>query len=117
MKYLALPLFLFIFALTCIAQDPAPPVSTSGTTPAASPDPVAESGIKEVKLTTGDDVPPPTRSSGRYVPKNAPARIARLASAITIDGVLNDEAWKSATAFGDFIQTNPGDNIAPKYQT
>lgn len=53
----------------------------------------------------------------RYMPKNVPARIPKLASAPTIDGVLNDAVWQNAAVFGEFIQTQPGDNVAPKHET
>jgi hypothetical protein len=34
-----------------------------------------------------------------------------------IDGKVDDEVWKNAAVLGDFYQTQPGDNIAPSYQT
>ena len=34
-----------------------------------------------------------------------------------IDGVLDDEVWKNAAVFGDFLQTSPGDNVAPTHPT
>ena len=34
-----------------------------------------------------------------------------------IDGKLDDEVWKNAAVFKDFIQTQPGDNIAPSRET
>ncbi len=56
-------------------------------------------------------------AAARYMPKNVPARIPKLASAPTIDGVLNDAVWQNAAVFGEFIQTQPGDNVAPKHET
>jgi hypothetical protein len=53
----------------------------------------------------------------KYVPKNVPARIARFESAPVIDGILNDAVWQNATLFGEFLETNPGDNVVPKHQT
>lgn len=53
----------------------------------------------------------------RYVPKDAPARIPRFESAPVIDGQLNDAVWQQAAVFGDFLQTSPGDNVAPTHPT
>jgi hypothetical protein len=49
--------------------------------------------------------------------KSVPIRIARFDKAPLIDGKLDDEVWKQATIFKDFIQTSPGDNIAPSRET
>lgn len=56
-------------------------------------------------------------SPSKYVRKDAAARIPRLKTPPVIDGQLNDAVWENAAMFGDFIQTNPGDNIAPKHAT
>ncbi len=48
------------------------------------------------------------------------ARIVPLAqfdSAPTIDGNLDEEVWQKAARLVGFRQTEPGDNIAPTYQT
>jgi hypothetical protein len=58
-----------------------------------------------------------TDSAPRYVPKNAPANIARFDTPPVIDGILNDPIWQKATVFGDFVQTQPGDNTAPSDPT
>jgi|CXWL01.1.fsa_nt_gi hypothetical protein len=55
--------------------------------------------------------------ASKYMPKNAPARIPRAETPPTIDGILTDAAWQNAALFGEFLQTNPGDNIAPKHET
>ena len=49
--------------------------------------------------------------------KRNPVKIARVDTAPVIDGKLDEEMWKSATRFGDFIQTRPGDLIAPSKPT
>ncbi len=49
--------------------------------------------------------------------KDAPARIPRFETAPVIDGQLNDAIWQNAAAFGDFIQTQPGDNVKPAHPT
>jgi hypothetical protein len=57
-----------------------------------------------------------TVSSG-YVRKDAPVKIPHFETAPVIDGQLNDNVWQTAALFGDFVQTQPGDNVAPKHQT
>ena len=49
--------------------------------------------------------------------KSVPIRITRFDKPPVIDGKLDDEAWQQATVFKDFIQTSPGDNVAPSRQT
>src|SRR6266508_5916681 len=49
--------------------------------------------------------------------KAVPIRVARFDQPPVIDGKLDDEAWTHATVFKDFIQTRPGDNIAPSRET
>ncbi len=53
----------------------------------------------------------------RYVSKDAPVKIPRLETPPVIDGVLNDAVWQNAAVFGDFLQTSPGDNVAPTHPT
>src|SRR5215217_6388729 len=53
----------------------------------------------------------------RYVSKKEPVHIPKLSAPPVIDGVLNDEVWKNAAVFGDFLQTSPGDNVAPTHPT
>lgn len=49
--------------------------------------------------------------------KANPVKIGKISTPIVIDGRLDDEIWKTAAVFKDFIQTNPGDNIAPSRPT
>jgi hypothetical protein len=49
--------------------------------------------------------------------KAKPIVITRFAKPPVIDGKLDDEVWKQAVVFKDFLQTNPGDNIAPSKAT
>ncbi|MGE3466588.1 MAG: sugar-binding protein [Pyrinomonadaceae bacterium] len=53
----------------------------------------------------------------KYMPKNAPASIPRVETPPAIDGVLDDAMWQNAALFGEFLQTNPGDNVPPKHET
>lgn len=60
---------------------------------------------------------PDTKTNPRFVKKNEPARMVLAEAAPVIDGQLNDPIWQQAAVFGDFLQTNPGDNIAPTHPT
>lgn len=57
------------------------------------------------------------KPASRYVHKNSPVRIPKINTAPVIDGLLNDAVWQNAALFGDFLQTNPGDNVAPRHPT
>jgi hypothetical protein len=50
-------------------------------------------------------------------PLSAQVTLRRLDSAPTIDGVLDEDAWRSASRLGGFVQTHPGDNVAPSFPT
>src|SRR5256714_3138476 len=77
-------------------------------TPAAtsSPDTVKANPTKPTK--SGLVLPPE---------KSQPVKIARFEKAPVIDGKLDDDVWKTAANFKDFLQTNPGDNIEPSKPT
>lgn len=68
--------------------------------------------------TTNDD---PKKTYGTKVPpeKAKPITVPKIGldNGITIDGRLEEEIWKTAAEFKDFIQTGPGDNIAPSKET
>lgn len=113
MKYPLIPAFLLAFCLNSLAQSPTPPQSSATAAVAPSPSPEQPS----VGAAASDDVVPVMPSKRGYVAKNVPARVPLLAAKPVIDGVLDDAAWESAAVFGDFVQTNPGDNVAPKHQT
>lgn len=51
------------------------------------------------------------------VERNRPVRVPRFSSAPVIDGRLDDVVWRDAALFGDFVQTQPGDNVAPSRRT
>src|ERR1043165_596756 len=84
----------------------------------------------QVTGTTGSSTstaPPSPSASGdtiRYggkVPlpddRKRPMTIPKATAPITIDGHLNEEAWKSAAVFKDFYQTGPGYNTQPSKPT
>lgn len=49
--------------------------------------------------------------------KSQPIRVPRFDKSPVIDGKLDDEVWGQAAVFKDFLQTRPGDNIAPSKPT
>ena len=49
--------------------------------------------------------------------KVKPIKVPRFETAPTIDGNIDEDIWKQAAVFKDFVQTNPGDNIAPSKPT
>lgn len=46
-----------------------------------------------------------------------PVSIPKLSASPVIDGKLDDDIWKSAAVIKDFIQTQPGDNVAASKPT
>lgn len=46
-----------------------------------------------------------------------PVTIPKIEVPITIDGLPDEEAWKTAAVFKDFFQTGPGYNVAPSKPT
>jgi hypothetical protein len=98
--------FILLCSLSCFAQ----PGATKPETFVKPAPPLTEPQ-------TGIAQPIEETSISPYVKKDAAARIPRFDHQPVIDGVLNDEAWKNAAVFGDFVQTNPGDNVKPTHPT
>ncbi|HWO01470.1 MAG TPA: sugar-binding protein, partial [Blastocatellia bacterium] len=73
----------------------------------------SDPGIK----TEAKPVTTKTRTIALSPEKANPVSIKRFEKPPVIDGKLDDEAWKNAAAFGDFYQTQPGDNITPSRLT
>jgi len=48
---------------------------------------------------------------------NVALEIHRISTPITIDGDLNDPAWKTAMPIDKWYETNPGDNVEPKVKS
>src|ERR1041385_8377072 len=70
--------------------------------------------------TKSGDTRPPERTGGKTPVPPEKARsivIPKTAAAITIDGRITEEAWKTAAVFKDFYQTGPGYNTAPSKPT
>src|SRR5205814_5712930 len=76
-----------------------------------TPSPKAQSGTSN----PGDGAA--KRSSALPPEKANPAKMAKFEKPPAIDGKLDEEVWKSATVLKDFIQVQPGDNIAPSKPT
>lgn len=103
----------FILVLTALLQSSmmfAQPANSipGGPTETVVPVNVQPSG----SLSSSDD-----GARSRYVGKKSPVAVPLTGSPPVIDGILNEPIWEKAALFGDFIQTNPGDNVAPKHQT
>ena len=111
-------LVILLCAFDCAAQTPIPePAATSETgehqpasAPTASPVPA---NTQPEAASTKPDAPP----ASPYVAKDASVRIPRFESAPVIDGRLDEAVWRNAALFGNFLQTQPGDNVAPTHPT
>lgn len=112
MKYIQiLCITIALFTLQTFGQTP-PPAT-------AVPDSKETATIKKTDVSEPMEVTktPPGEGLRAYVKKDAAARIPRFETAPAIDGQLNDEVWRGAAVFGDFVQTQPGDNVQPSHPT
>lgn len=102
------PLFCLVWALlicgTAAAQTISPSPTPSSANAAAKPNQQANSTDAKSRA-----VIPPEKAK--------PIVIPRFDKPPVIDGKLDDEVWKQAVVITDFLQTNPGDNIAPSRPT
>lgn len=112
MRFILSALFVFIFSFFCPGQE----TVSQTMTPTPKAEPVAASSPETLVAAKMPDSPL-SKSSKIYASKTAPAGITRFEVPPVIDGKLDDTIWNGATVFGDFLQTNPGDNIAPKHPT
>ena len=55
--------------------------------------------------------------AGTLIAAEPPVSIGKTTQAITIDGSLGDEAWRQATKYETWYETNPGDNVEPSVKT
>jgi hypothetical protein len=106
LKLICVGLVLSLFALYSagLAQEGGVPA------PVASPQPSAAAAFAGASASRRPEGP-----ASKYVNKLEPVPIPKIGSAPVIDGLLNDPIWQDAPVFGDFVQTQPGDNIAPKH--
>lgn len=99
---------LTLFVLQSFAQTPTPLPDAAKTLEIAK-------AVKSDTLVRPGGTAPDAASV--FVRKDAPVNIPRFQTAPVIDGQLNDEVWRNGALFGDFIQTQPGDNIKPSHPT
>ncbi len=80
-----------------------------------------KTGGKTADKSAADTSVPALQKYGKEIPpeKASPISIPKIAAenGIKIDGRMDEELWKTAAIFKDFIQTGPGDNIAPSKPT
>ncbi|MDQ3061524.1 MAG: carbohydrate binding family 9 domain-containing protein, partial [Acidobacteriota bacterium] len=119
MKNLFFMFGLFLAGSTFVfAQTGNSPAKTGETVqPSSSPAPAVPQPQTEPNTAIVETSVEPIIAAPRYMAKNAPARITRFESAPVIDGQLNDEVWRNAAVFGEFLQTQPGDNVQPSHPT
>ncbi|MDQ3801166.1 MAG: carbohydrate binding family 9 domain-containing protein, partial [Acidobacteriota bacterium] len=86
------------------------PAQTPASSPLASPQTSPSEQSKSAATVDLD-------GTSRYVRKDAPVQIPHFEIAPVIDGQLNDAIWRKAAVFGDFLQTQPGDNVKPTHPT
>ncbi|HVE58262.1 MAG TPA: carbohydrate binding family 9 domain-containing protein [Pyrinomonadaceae bacterium] len=102
------------FASNVFPQTPSPKPTGGETEKSADqPTEVPAAAVTENKIVTPKDTP----AASRFARKDAPVTIPRLETPPVIDGKLDDAVWQNAALFGDFLQTNPGDNVAPTHPT
>ncbi len=105
---------LSFFILNVFSQDSAPKTASEEVEKSSGlPNAVSMTGESENKIVKSKE----SSESSRFVRKDVPAQIPRLETPPVIDGKLDDAVWQNAAVFGDFLQTNPGDNVAPKHPT
>ncbi|HEY9405073.1 MAG TPA: carbohydrate binding family 9 domain-containing protein [Pyrinomonadaceae bacterium] len=112
-------LVILLCALNSAAQIPSPSPAVAGGSVENQPaSPPASSPLSTTpEPETANTKPGATLPASPYAPKDSAARIPRFESAPVIDGRLDEAVWRSATVFGDFLQTQPGDNTAPTHPT
>ncbi|MEO5860197.1 MAG: DUF5916 domain-containing protein [Pyrinomonadaceae bacterium] len=84
-----------------------PEASTKASALASDDAPASRSKFPPIKI--GNVPVPPEKAYPITIPKIGPG--------IVIDGKVDEELWKDAAVFKDFLQTGPGDNIAPTKPT
>lgn len=93
----------------------APPTKTAAEVPSASGTDSAAEAIK------AGDAEPATRAARHAAlltpEKKSPTTLKKFDAAPVIDGKLDDEVWKTASVFKDFVQYRPVDLVAPSKPT
>src|SRR3982750_3614267 len=116
-RILTIAITLLALSLSEFAQTPTPAAATDNT-PVPVPKSAADTETAPVNSTTGLQSKPVINvPNPGYVRKDAPAAIPKFDAPPVIDGNLNDAVWRNAAVFGDFLQTQPGDNVQPSSPT
>lgn len=92
---------------TTVTDKDATPAASPGPSPAKSPG-SSSKGKTDSAATRRASIPPE---------KAQPVRVPRFDKPPVIDGRPDEEVWKQGAVFKDFLQTNPGDNVAPSKPT
>ena len=98
----------------------APAAQTSTVGPGQQPAPASSPVVTDAGTATTPDAPGGgARAGSPALPseKTRPVSIPLFEKPPVVDGLLDDEAWKSAAVLKDFYQVQPGDNITPSKQT
>jgi hypothetical protein len=120
---IALSFVLLCLVNTSLAQTPTGAAPVPAASPVGNPadvKPANELQTPSAPSSTAKD--PELKSAAEtpvtlYARKDAPVRIPRLETPPVIDGHLDDAVWRNAAIFGDFLQTQPGDNVKPTHPT
>jgi hypothetical protein len=121
MKKLAIFIFVFVllFSIFTYGQTKTPDASISSTE-AKEESAEKTNNVAEFKKVSDDKKETSKKGDGKskLPPEKAnPVNIPLITTALKIDGNLDEEVWQKAAVFKDFIQTSPGDNIAPSKPT
>ncbi|HYH84891.1 MAG TPA: DUF5916 domain-containing protein [Pyrinomonadaceae bacterium] len=100
---------------------PTPPATTT-TTPAGTSTDGAAANPASATAAAKPAAAAPGTSAARFAalltPEKAnPVQLKRFDKSPVIDGKLDEDVWKTAAVFKDFIQWRPGDLIAPSQPT
>ncbi|HYE16250.1 MAG TPA: DUF5916 domain-containing protein [Pyrinomonadaceae bacterium] len=101
---------------------PAPPPSSTAAPADGDPSKAPLTPAVPTSEAAKSNLNPPATKAARLAalltPEKAnPVTIPKTEKAPVIDGKLDDEVWKSAAVFKDFIQYRPEDLVAPTKQT
>ncbi len=123
-KFCALLVIIFFSICTRAQNSPATPTPNNPEQPVVTEQtPAANSPSMPQRIIQKESTDGLAVEAGRKSPfnlppeKKNPIKIARFSASPNIDGKLDDEVWKSAPVLKDFLQTSPGDNVAPSKPT
>ncbi len=110
-------LTLFTFAQTSTPTPAVVPNSETESSSGTAQNPTATKVAKVLTEAASPKSSQPETPVREYVKKDTPAAIPHFEASPAIDGQLNDAVWQNAAVFGDFLQTQPGDNLKPSFPT